>query len=71
MLPYITAHSGCEGTPDNSLESVRAGVDLGADFVEVDVRLDPEGTPRLTHDMPAAYDAGLRRQLRPQGERGA
>ena len=56
MRPYITAHSGCEGTPDNSLESVRAGVDLGADFVEVDVRLDPEGTPRLTHDMPAAYD---------------
>ena len=58
MLPYITAHSGCENTPDNTLESVRAGIALGADFVEVDVRLDPDGVPRLTHDMPAGY-AGL------------
>lgn len=59
MHPYITAHSGCENTPDNSLESVRTGIALGADFVEVDVRLDPTGAPRLTHDMPAAYDALL------------
>ncbi len=57
MLPYITAHSGCENTPDNSIESVRTGIALGADFVEVDVRLDPNGIPRLTHDMPAAYDS--------------
>lgn len=57
MLPYITAHSGCESTPDNSLESVRTGIALGADFVEVDVRLDPQGTLRLTHDMPAACDS--------------
>ena len=55
MHPYITAHSGCENTPDNSLESVRAGMALGADFVEVDVRLDPDGVPRLSHDMPADY----------------
>ncbi len=47
MLPYITAHSGCENTPENSMESVRTGIALGADFVEVDVRLDPKGTPRL------------------------
>ena len=57
MHPYITAHSGCDNTPDNSLESVRRGIALGADFVEVDVRLDPNGVPRLTHDMPAAFDA--------------
>ena len=27
----ITAHSGCEGTPDNSMESILKGIELGAD----------------------------------------
>ena len=48
----ITAHSGCEGTPDNSLESIERGAALGADCVEVDVRLDPAGRLILSHDHP-------------------
>lgn len=34
----ITAHSGCDGTPDNSLEFVQYALDNGADCLEVDVR---------------------------------
>lgn len=33
----ITAHSGCEGRPDNSLEYVRYALGCGADALEVDV----------------------------------
>lgn len=46
----ITAHSGCEGTPDNSLLSIQTAINLGADCTEVDVRLDAAGMLRLTHD---------------------
>ena len=55
MHPYITAHAGSENTPDNTLESVLAASRLGADFVEVDVRLDAHGVPRLTHDTPGDF----------------
>lgn len=69
----ITAHSGCEGTSENSLESVQAGIRAGADCVEVDVRLDASGNLWLTHNeverftglvslkeaMAAARDAGV------------
>ena len=48
--PLITAHSGCEGTPDNSIDSIRTGIALRADCVEVDVRTDASGTLRLSHD---------------------
>ena len=47
-LPHgftITAHTGCEGTPDNSLDSIRAGVAAGADIVEIDLHFLPDGTP--------------------------
>ena len=46
----ITAHSGCEGTPDNSMESILKGIELGADCVEIDIRMDPQGGLRLTHN---------------------
>lgn len=51
----ITAHSGCEGTPDNSLASIEAGIALGADCVEIDVRMDRKGKLWLTHDLPADF----------------
>jgi len=54
----ITAHSGCEGTPDNSIASVLAGICAGADCVEIDVHADPGGKLWLIHDTPSAY-AGL------------
>lgn len=46
----ITAHSGCEGTPENSMEFIRKGIELGADCIEIDVRMDPDGNLRLTHN---------------------
>ena len=49
-LPLVTAHSGCENTPENSLESMVAGIAAGADTVEIDVRATRDGTPILMHD---------------------
>ncbi len=46
----ITAHSGCNNTTPNSLESIVAGMESGADFVEVDVRSTRDGLPVLYHD---------------------
>jgi len=49
-FPLITAHAGCENTARDSIESVRAGIALGADIVEVDVRLSSFGTLVFSHD---------------------
>ena len=51
----ITAHSGCEGTPDNSIASIETGVALGADCVEIDIRMDAQGGLWLTHDLPSHF----------------
>ena len=51
----ITAHSGCEGTPDNSMESILKAIELGADFVEIDIHTDPQGRMWLTHDVLEDY----------------
>ena len=48
----ITAHSGCEGTPDNSREHILAAIASGAEMIEVDVRQAPDGTLILSHDVP-------------------
>ena len=55
----ITAHSGCEGTPDNSMESIRKGIELGADCIEIDIRMDPHGEQRLTHNELEDYSDAL------------
>lgn len=46
----ITAHTGCMNTPENSIESIIAGLDSGADIVEADIRFDKNGIPVLSHD---------------------
>lgn len=51
----ITAHSGCDGTERDSFASVERGIALGADCVEVDVRMDAKGGLRLSHDARADY----------------
>lgn len=56
----ITAHSGCEGTPRDSLESVELGIALGADYVEVDVRRAPNGELVISHDRRDDYREHLR-----------
>lgn len=59
MKTIITAHSGAENTVDNTLESVRALLNCGAEYLEVDVCLQGERLV-LTHDDPkpgAQYDS--------------
>lgn len=59
-LPHgftVTAHTGCEGTADNTLDSIRAGAAAGADIVEIDLHFLPDGTPVLKHDAPTASEA--------------
>lgn len=46
----ITAHTGCENTQNNSLESIVKGIESGAACVEFDVRFLNDGTPVLSHD---------------------
>ena len=58
----ITAHSGCEGTPDNSREHILAAIASGAEMIEVDVRQAPDGTLILSHDVPE--DISVRVTLR-------
>ena len=48
----ITAHSGCEGMPDNSREHILAAIASGAEMIEVDVRQDQDGLLYLSHDVP-------------------
>ena len=55
----ITAHSGCDGTPDNSMESILKGIELGADCIEIDIRMDPQGKMWLTHNELEDYSAAL------------
>ncbi len=58
----ITAHSGCEGTKDNSREHILAAIASGAEMIEVDVRQAADGTLYLSHDVP--QDIGVRPTLR-------
>lgn len=50
MNTMITGHSGFENSGEATLNSVATAIRMELDCVEVDVRLDPEGTPRLSHD---------------------
>ena len=56
QYPLITAHSGCEGTADNSMASIEAAIALGADCAEIDVHVDGGGRLWLTHDAPERFD---------------
>lgn len=45
----VTAHSGCDGTPDNSMAYIRHAMTCGADALEIDVHACPGGF-YLSHD---------------------
>ncbi len=50
----VTAHTGCMGTEDNSMESLKAAVEAGADTVEFDLRfINGTNKPVMTHNTPA------------------
>ena len=55
----LTAHTGCEGTANNSLEAIKKGFDCGADTVEFDVNFTSEGVPVLAHDTAADSTVSL------------
>ncbi|MBR0535270.1 MAG: glycerophosphodiester phosphodiesterase [Clostridia bacterium] len=46
----LTAHTGCEETQENSLESIRKGYESGADIVEFDLNFTTKGEAVLSHD---------------------
>lgn len=54
-----TAHTGCVGTKENSLESIEKGYENGADIVEFDLNFDKNGNPVLCHDEPKGGEVTL------------
>lgn len=55
----ITAHTGCMDTKENSLESIKAGVENGADIVEFDLYFTKDGEPVLSHNAPKGKEVTL------------
>lgn len=50
-FPVVVAHRGASSThPENTLSSFEAALDLGAQVVELDVRLSADGVPVVIHD---------------------
>ena len=62
MYTMITAHSGADGTPDNSLSYLRRALSLSVDALEIDIRRGDGGLV-LSHDLPpedaVSLDAAL------------
>ncbi len=58
----ITAHSGCEGTGIDTMDSVEKALEIGADAIEIDVRTDPFGNLRISHD-PLSLESYLMKNL--------
>lgn len=54
-----TAHTGCVGTKDNSLNSIEVGAKYGAHIVEFDLNFDKNGNPVLSHDKPVGKEISL------------
>ena len=48
--PWITAHSGCEQLPKDSLASVDCALELQADAAELDVRRTRDGRLYISHN---------------------
>ena len=61
--PWITAHSGCEGTLRDSMESVEIALALGADAIEMDIRRAPDGLLYISHDRHAGGETAQKHTL--------
>lgn len=48
----VTAHAGAMHTPANTLESIQAGFDSGADIIEFDLNTNAAGVGVLEHTYP-------------------
>lgn len=55
----ITAHTGCMGTKENSLESIKMGIENGAQIIEFDLYFTQDGEPVLSHDEPVGGEITL------------
>ena len=55
----VTAHTGCMGTADNSLEAICAGIENGANIVEFDLQFSAAGVPVLSHNTPTPEAVAL------------
>ena len=55
----FTAHTGCMGTKQNSLESMKKGVQSGANIIEFDLRANKNGDLVLSHDEPVGGEITL------------
>jgi len=50
-IPHIIGHRGaCGYAPENTLESIHTAADIGASWVELDVKLTKDDVPILFHD---------------------
>ncbi|NEG55317.1 glycerophosphodiester phosphodiesterase family protein [Bifidobacterium platyrrhinorum] len=50
VRPLAIAHRGDDSAPENSLHAIANAGARGADYAEIDVRLDADGTPVVFHD---------------------
>jgi glycerophosphoryl diester phosphodiesterase len=63
--PRIVAHRTCpRDAPENSIAGIQRASSLGADAVEMDVRITADGVPVLMHDASAGRTTGARRTVR-------
>ncbi len=58
----ITAHSGADGRPDNSIEFVKYALASKSDALEVDVRKGDDGRLFLAHDARKEADTNNKKQ---------
>lgn len=56
---FITAHSGADGTCDNSMEFVHYALSTSADVLELDIRRDKGGNLIIAHDEADGEAVGL------------
>lgn len=62
--PELIAHRGYAlRYPENTMQSLRAAIDLGARYIEFDVQLTAEGVPVLLHDTNLWRTAGIDRSV--------
>lgn len=54
-----TAHTGCMGTEENSIEAIEESVTNGAQIVEFDLNFNESNEPILSHDAPTGEEVTL------------
>lgn len=58
-MTWITAHSGADGTLDNSIEFLQYAGSTQVDALEIDIRKDKKGILQLSHDKAEAKTVEL------------